>query len=61
MLFEFLLFDILRRPASEDDSSFFGVNAVTRFISALVDCVEPKFTDKKFHEILLLLIRRSDT
>lgn len=44
MLFEFRLFDILRRPAaSEDDdgSSFFGVNAVLRLISTLDDCVVP--------------------
>lgn len=43
VLLEFLLFDILRRPAmDDDDSSFFGVTALFRFISVLDDvCEEP--------------------
>lgn len=40
VLFEFLLFDMLR-PTSEDGSSFFGVNVVFRLISVLVDWLEP--------------------
>lgn len=42
VLFEFLLFDILRRPPS-GASSFFGVVAVLRLISVFDDCVEPFF------------------
>lgn len=43
VLFEFLLFDILRRaPADDDDgSSFLGVSAVLRLISVLDGCDEP--------------------
>lgn len=50
VLFEFLLFDILRRPPSDDDdgSSFLGVTAVLRLISVLDDCEEPFFQHKKF-------------
>lgn len=42
VLFEFLLFDILRRPPT-DESSFFGVTALFRLISVLDDCMEPFF------------------
>lgn len=45
VLFEFLLFDILRRPPS-GASSFFGVVAVLRLISVFDDCVEPFFGKK---------------
>lgn len=44
VLLEFRLFDILRRPAANDDevgSSFFGVNALLRLISTLDDCDVP--------------------
>lgn len=50
-LFEFLLFDMLRLPPTDDDelaeSSFFGVNAVFRFISVLDDCDEPDECKRK--------------
>lgn len=42
----FRLFDILRRPAANEDdggSSFFGVNALLRLISTLDDCDVPVF------------------
>lgn len=45
VLFEFLLFDILRRPPIVA-SSFFGVVAVLRLISVFDDCVEPFFGKK---------------
>lgn len=46
VLFEFLLFDILRRALAvdvdeADGSSFLGVTAVLRLISVLDDCDEP--------------------
>lgn len=57
VLLEFRLFDILRRPAANEDddgSSFFGVNALLRLISTLDDCDVPGvfiFKNKKKNEM----------